>query len=320
MALVEQVIGQNGIVTINKIGQAIDLLREFEPMALQLNPEGYYLCYSGGKDSDILLNVAIKAGVKFTANYNVTGIDPKEVVIHIKEIREWLRTKGIKLYMHSPDLFTTGIFRGLPMNMWRLIIHKMMPPTRLIRFCCSGLKEHGGEGQLCLTGVRWAESTQRKSRKPMEIVTKKKSDKKLFNDNTKERRQFENCMQKGKRVLNPVIHLSDKEVWKYLKENKCSYCKLYNQGKKRIGCIGCPNSGATGMEEDFELYPHIKQKYIDTYDLMLERMKCEVPDKPRSWRTGEDVLEWQMYGSDKEHQKIIERQVEIMDWLGLEVI
>ena len=154
----------------------------------------------------------------------------------------------------------------------------------------------------------------------MEIVTKKKSDKKLFNDNTKERMQFENCMQKGKRVLNPVIHLSDKEVWKYLKENKCSYCCLYSKGKKRIGCIGCPTIGATGMEEDFELYPHIKQKYIDTYDLMLERMKCEAPDKPRSWKTGKDVLEWQMYGSDKEHQTVIERQVEILDWLGLEVI
>lgn len=89
MALVEQVIGQNGIVTINKIGQAIDLLREFEPMALQLNPiGGYYLCYSGGKDSDVLLNVAIEAGVKFEANYNITGIDPREAVIHIKDTRK----------------------------------------------------------------------------------------------------------------------------------------------------------------------------------------------------------------------------------------
>lgn len=317
MALVEQVIGQNGIETISKIDKSIDLLKEFEPMATLLNPEGYYLCYSGGKDSDVLLNIAIEAGVKFTANYNVTGIDPKEAVIHIKQVREWLKTKGIKLYMHSPDRFTTGPFTGLYKNMWRLIIHKMMPPTRLIRYCCSELKERGGANSLCLTGVRWAESTQRKGRKPLEVVTKKKQDKKLFNDNTEERRQFENCMQKGKRVLNPVIHLEDKEVWEYLKSRKCSYCNLYDQGEKRIGCIGCPGSNA---EKALNIYPHIKQKYIETYDFMLERMKKECPDKPRTWKTGQDVLEWQIHGSDKEQQKVIERQIEIMDWLGLEAI
>lgn len=317
MALVEQVIGQNGIITIDKIGQAVDLLREFEPMALQLSPEGYYLCYSGGKDSDVLLSVAIEAGVKFAANYNITGIDPKESVIHIKETRERLKGLGIKLHMNPPTRFTTGPFKGLYKNMWRLIIHKMMPPTRLIRYCCSELKEHGGEGQLCLTGVRWEESKQRSKRKPMEVVTKKKDDKKLFNDNGKERRQFENCMQKGKRVINPIVSLTDKDVWQYLKGNECSYCNLYDNGKVRIGCIGCPIIG-THVEEDYKRYPKIRKRYVDTYDLMLERMNSIAPDKPRTWKTGEDVMQWQIYASDKEQKQVIERQVDIMDWLKKE--
>ena len=45
--------------------------------------------------------------------------------------------------------------------MWNLIPRKLMPPTRLARYCCEELKESGGEGRMTLTGVRWAESKNR---------------------------------------------------------------------------------------------------------------------------------------------------------------
>lgn len=37
-----------------------------------------------------------------------------------------------------------------------------MPPTRLVRYCCSELKERDGQGRVKITGVRWAESIKRK--------------------------------------------------------------------------------------------------------------------------------------------------------------
>lgn len=291
------------------IDKSILLLKEFEKMAIDLNPNGYYLCYSGGKDSDLLLDVAIKSGVKFTANYNVTGIDPKECILHIKKKREELRKINVPLYMHPPKKFTTGLFKGQYKNMWRLIIHKGMPPTRLIRYCCDSLKEHGGEGSFCLTGVRWAESNQRKKRKPIEILSKKKENRKLFNDNSEERRQFENCLQKGKRVVNPIIHVEDKELWQYIEENEIETCCLYKEGNKRIGCIGCPTIGAKGMERDFKKYPEVKKRYIEAYKQMLQQLW--IKGVKTSWKTGEDVLEWQMYGTDKEHKKEIENQIEL---------
>jgi phosphoadenosine phosphosulfate reductase len=299
---------------ISKVGNSISLLKEFEPMALQLNPEGYYLCYSGGKDSDFLLDITLKAGVKFSANYNVTGVDPKECIKHIKKVRAELKQIGINLYMRSPNKFTTGIYKGLPYNMWRLIVHKVMPPTMICRYCCDKLKEHGGYGSLCLTGVRWAESTKRKQRRPLEIVTKKKVDKKLFNDNDEGRMQFENCMQKGKRVLNPIVQFEDYELWDHVKTNNLNLCDLYfgENPVNRIGCIGCPMGGSKGMEEDFQRYPQYKKMYIQAYDLMLEHRKLKgLPQK--SWKCGEDVLEWQMYGSDKEHRETFENQIDLFD-------
>ena len=153
------------VIERSKIKNSIELLKEFEPMALQLHQDGYYLTYSGGKDSDTNLELCLMAGIKFTANYNITGIDPVGALKHIKRQRERLLKIGINLYMHTPNKFTTGPFKGMTKNMWRLIVHKMMPPTRIMRYCCDSLKEHGGKGLLCITGVRWDESTKRSNRK-----------------------------------------------------------------------------------------------------------------------------------------------------------
>ena len=65
--------------TVDRVAVAIDRLRYFEP------PEGYYLAFSGGKDSQTIYHLAKEAGVKFDAHFNLTTIDPPELVHFIKD-------------------------------------------------------------------------------------------------------------------------------------------------------------------------------------------------------------------------------------------
>jgi phosphoadenosine phosphosulfate reductase len=221
----------------DKVAIAIDRLRAFEP------EEGYYLAFSGGKDSQCIYHLAIEAGVKFDAHYNLTTVDPPEIV-------NFIRTQYPNVKIHYPEK-----------SMWGLIEKKGLP-TRWSRFCCETLKERGGEGRICVTGVRWDESDNRKkNRNAFEIVTAKKENKKLFNDNDNARRMFENCTQKGKRVINPIIDWIDEDVWEYIRNRNFKYCKLYDQGHTRIGCIGCPLAGGESMKESFEIWP----KYYESY-------------------------------------------------------
>lgn len=110
----------------SKVDMAILRLREFEPQALAMSPEGYYCAFSGGKDSVVLLDLVRKSGVKHIAAYNHTGIDPPELVYFIRK--------------HYPDIKTNMPER----SMWQLFRDKMMPPTRKVRYCCEVLKEGGG--------------------------------------------------------------------------------------------------------------------------------------------------------------------------------
>ena len=46
--------------------------------------KGFYLAFSGGRDSQALYHVAKLAGVKFEAHMNMTTVDPAPVVSFVK--------------------------------------------------------------------------------------------------------------------------------------------------------------------------------------------------------------------------------------------
>ena len=272
-------LGQLNIEGKDKIQVAIDRLQMFEPT------EGYYLAFSGGKDSEVIKELAIMAGVKFDAHHNHTTIDPPELVRHIRE-----NHKDVKI--HYPEK-----------TMWQLIEKQLMPPTRLVRYCCSELKEKGGNGRFVITGVRWAESAKRKNiRKMVEFDTygsqskhqKKQREIFLMSDNEEKRKMIENCQAKGKHVINPIVDWTEKDVWDFIKLRKINYCKLYDEGYKRLGCIGCPMSGKKGMKKDFKRFPKYYENYLKAFKRMLKQRNLK--GLPTSWETPEQVMEWWING------------------------
>lgn len=137
--------------TVDKVANAIKLLREHEP------PEGYYLCFSGGKDSVVIYDIAIKSGVKFDAHHSVTTVEPPELMRFIRD--------------HYPNV----IKESPRYTMAQLIVKKKIPPLRKMRYCCGELKERGGRGRVKLTGIRGEESPRRAKRPQIEPAHDKKS-------------------------------------------------------------------------------------------------------------------------------------------------
>lgn len=130
---------------LDKVELSIKRLKAFCP------PEGYYVAFSGGKDSQCIYHLCKMAGVKFDAHYNVTSVDPPELVRFIKT--------------NYPDVKFEHQYNrdGKPITMWNLIPEQRMPPTRLARYCCAKLKETNGKGRHTVTGVRASESANRKA-------------------------------------------------------------------------------------------------------------------------------------------------------------
>ena len=267
-----------------KVESAIKRLKSFEPK------DGYYVAFSGGKDSQCVYHLCKIAGVKFDAHYAVTSVDPPELIYFIRE--NYPDVKWERQYWDDgrPEhYYPDG--RPMPITMWNLIAHHTLPPTRKARYCCAKLKEPGGGGRVVVTGVRWAESVNRKkTHGVVDIQGKPRSTIKLAeeiganyklnkhgevimnDDNDENRRMVEHCFRTNKRMVNPIVDWTDDDVWKFLNDNNIEHCCLYDPPYNftRLGCIGCPLAGTKQMLRDFELYPKYKELYIRAFQKMIE--------------------------------------------------
>ena len=269
----------------DKVEKAIMRLQTYEP------PEGYYLCFSGGKDSCVIKALADMAGVKYDAHYAVASVDPPELVRFIKE--------------YHPDV----IFEipkdkdGKPISMWTLIAGNTMPPTRIVRYCCGHLKENGGKGRLKVTGVRWEESVRRKKshsevtfadKKAKRVLEEELSDDEfsltpqggavLRLDNRENARIVEMCYKNHTTLINPIIDWTSEEVWEFIHEYEIPYCSLYDEGFKRLGCIGCPMGSKEQRLKEFERWPKYYNLYMIAFEKMIENRGGgqSLPDSRRS--------------------------------------
>lgn len=250
--------------------------------------------YSGGKDSDVMLELFRRSGVPFEVHNSHTTVDAPQTVYHIREKFYELELKGIKCDIEPPR------YNGKPVSMWELIPLKGIPPTRMARYCCQVLKEGGCNNRYIATGVRWSESIARANRGTYEVIGKNKkegiylSDEvMIMNDNSEKRRMIEKCELKAKSVVNPIIDWLDKDIWEFIRQEHIVYNPLYDMGYKRVGCIGCPMAGKRRWKE-FADFPTYKKAYIRAFDKMLKVLKEKRKDNLPKWKTGYEVFLWWM--------------------------
>lgn len=181
--------------------------------------------------------------------------------------------------------------------MWALIPQKLMPPTRVRRYCCAILKERGGKNRFCVSGVRWEESERRKNTRGIYEKPSKKEKYRIIlaNDNDDRRMLFENCHIKSQRMCNPIVDWTDVDVWGFLEAENVPLNPLYACGFNRVGCVGCPMAGKHRISE-FVRYPKYKENYIRAFDRMIEERnkKGRMQGTWRMGTTGIDVFHWWM--------------------------
>ena len=263
---------------------AIGRIQLASQMSLTYYKQPIMICISGGKDSDVLLELTRRAGVPFEIQHSHTTVDAPQTVYHVRDIFRRYEQNGIKCTLDKPK-----------MTMWELIVHKKMPPTRLVRYCCSYLKEQHGKNRHILTGVRWDESISRKNKRG--IYEDKATDIKnkiiITNDNDDKRRLTERCQVLASTITNPIVDWKDKDVWDFIDSEHIKCNPLYGCGFKRVGCIGCPVASKSRKME-FKMFPTYKRAYIRAFDKMLEARKAAGLKNNDLWRDGKSVFRWWM--------------------------
>lgn len=116
--------------------------------------------YSGGKDSDVILQLAKESGVPFRVTHNLTTADPPDNVYYIRRVFAALREEGIEAKINLPKR-----------SLWKMMRETLVIPLRIRRVCCSELKERRmPDAPYIVTGVRWAESAGRRKKSGIAMV------------------------------------------------------------------------------------------------------------------------------------------------------
>lgn len=246
---------------------------------------------SGGKDSSVCVELALRGGIQFEVQHNHTTADAPETVRFVRQEFARLEALGVKCTINYP------VYKGKRTSMWSLIPQKLMPPTRIMRYCCAVLKEQGGNGRFITTGVRWAESSRRKrDRGVFEAYTRNKENKIVLKGEEQEPSKiFEGCKVAAKRVVNPIVDWTDNQVWSFLQDAKVPVNPLYECGFSRVGCIGCPMASKKRYAE-FRRWPAYEKLYIQAFDRMLDerRARGKLDGNWMTGGTGQDVFRWWM--------------------------
>ena len=232
---------------VDKVAEAIDLLKQHEP------PEGYYVCFSGGKDSVTVLDLVKRAGVKYEAWHHIMTIEPPELMKFIyKEYPE--------VQHNHPNT-----------TMHKLIAKYGYPPLRKARFCCRFLKTSHGVGRFKVTGVRAEESAKRRLRQKLEKDWESES-----------------------YILNLIFDWTEAEVWEYIHKFNVKYCSLYDEGKKRIGCVFCPYMRPAEKAENLLRYPQFVRYFITACERGIKNKHAR--GKPTLYQTGAEMFyNWLAY-------------------------
>lgn len=264
----------------SRLNYSIELLRKAEILALRLDPEnGFYLAFSGGKDSQVLYHVAKMAGVRFKAYMSLTSIDPPEV---IRFVRKWY--PDVELI--KPEI-----------SIYEMAKKKHILPTRTKRWCCAVYKEAYGAGSVTLTGIRKLESARRAKRGEVSTEIKGKRGEYTFDEWSEHQETMVTCVGgKDKVIVSPIIYWSERDVWNFLNNiARVPHCELYDQGYHRIGCICCPMSTQRQKLKELVRWPHVYRNWLKTIKWLMEQgyVSC-------NFKSPEFGLKWWISGKPYE--------------------
>lgn len=219
-----------------KIDFAIKLIQSAEAKAKQVG-QPIEVCYSGGKVSDVILELVRMAKVEYRAIYKNTTIDPPGTIKHCKE-------RGVEIMR--------------PKYSFGQIIQKAGFPSRYRRTCCKYLKEYKILDYAIL-GIRSEESNKRKER------YKEPEQCRVFSPKEKTKQYF------------PILYWTKKDIEDFVKERNIKLHPLYYDDKgnfiseRRLGCMGCPLASKKNRILWFMKYPNMIKLYINNGQKYLDK-------------------------------------------------
>lgn len=226
-----------------KVSQAVNLLQ----VCYKAAGEPLEVAYSGGKDSDVILELAKMSGIEYRAIYKNTTIDPPMTIKHVLE-------NGVEIRRPKESFFS--------------LMKRIGYPDRFRRFCCDVLKEYKILDNSVM-GIRKCESLKRA---------------KMYTEPTQCR--IYGSKKNHVNAIYPILDWSDEDELEFIKNRGIKLHPLYYREDgsidmtKRLGCMCCPMAYYKKRLLQFKQYPGMVKAYLRYGNEYLKsRPKSKLPQQ-----------------------------------------
>jgi 3'-phosphoadenosine 5'-phosphosulfate sulfotransferase (PAPS reductase)/FAD synthetase len=251
-----------------------------------------YVCFSGGKDSTVVLHLVRSLYPEVPAVYVDTGLDYPEVKEFIKTIDNvtWLRPKksfyqvlqdygypvissrisGQLKVLQNPregNAKTREILRTGKNSLGKPTMgakfpkkyeHLVNAPFKFSNECCHVMK--------IATMNKYKRET---GRKPVIAIMAAES----FQRTIAYIRRGCNVYEGYNVASMPIFFWNEKDIWDYIKKYNVPYCKIYDMGYKRTGCIFCMFGILN--EKEPNRFQKMKQDHPELYNYCMNQLQLQ---------------------------------------------
>ena len=209
-----------------KVERAVKLIQAAGKIAEE-HGQPLEVSYSGGKDSDVILELARMSGVKIRPIYKNTTIDPPGTIAHVQKM-------GVEILRPKETFAQLMARKGFP--------------SRVARFCCAVLKEYKVLDYNVI-GVRRDESKKRAER------YKEPEQCRVYANKERER------------IYLPILDWTKEDVADFIKERGIQCHPLYYDEagnfhpERRLGCMCCPLASRRKRLMEFKEHPNMVKMY-----------------------------------------------------------
>jgi len=217
--------------------------------------DGVYISFSGGKDSTVLLDLVRSVYQEVPAVFSDTGLEFPEIRDFVRSIDNvtWVKPKLTfkqvldkcgypvvskeqaqwieRIRGGSNEVEFNRIMNGTMRDgsktqyklseQWKFLLNA---PFKIGAGCCNEMKKkplaiyHKETGRVPFVGTMAEESALR---------------------TTQWLHSGCNASDNNKQVSMPLAFWTEADIWEYIKQKNVPYCKIYDMGYKRTGCIFC---------------------------------------------------------------------------------
>lgn len=235
--------------------EAMDFIKDMYESYKDKNISGYVVAFSGGKDSQVILDLVSR--VIPAGNYRVvftnTGMELPCTIDTVEETRTFYKEKYPEFTLEHAKSDKKAI------ELWK----SYGPPSRMNRWCCSVLK-------TALFGRKMKELLKTEAQPKLVVFEG------VRNDESARRSSYGRVGEGVKHVnlisRRAILKWNVSEIYLYMYKNNVKINPAYTMGLTRVGCGVCPFASDWSEYVIRKRYPEVAKSYISVIEDMAKNI------------------------------------------------